>query len=56
MKGFTREDQLFSLCGLTPEEEYARFDAARVKAQEQLGALYEKALGAPESAIMKMGL
>ena len=29
---------------LTPEEEYARFDAARVKAQEQLGALYEKAL------------
>ena len=29
---------------LTPEEEYARFDAARPKAQEQLGALYEKAL------------
>ena len=23
---------------LTPEEEYARFDAARVKAQEQLGS------------------
>ncbi len=29
---------------LTPEEEYARFDAARVKAQEQLGVLYDKAL------------
>ena len=29
---------------LTPEEEYARFDAARLKAQEQLGTLYEKAL------------
>ena len=29
---------------LTPEEEYARFDAARVKAQEQLGGLYNKAL------------
>ena len=30
--------------GLTPEEEYARFDAARIKAQEQLAALYDKAL------------
>ncbi len=30
---------------LTPGEEYARFDAARLKAQEQLGALYDKALG-----------
>lgn len=30
--------------GLTPEEEYARFEAARVKAQEQLGELYDKAL------------
>ena len=29
---------------LTPEEEYARFDAARTKAQEQLGDLYDKAL------------
>ena len=29
---------------LTPGEEYARFDAARLKAQEQLGALYDKAL------------
>ncbi|MCI8755975.1 MAG: phosphoenolpyruvate--protein phosphotransferase [Oscillospiraceae bacterium] len=29
---------------LTPEEEYARFEEARVKAQEQLGNLYEKAL------------
>lgn len=29
---------------LTPEEEYVRFDAARVKAQEQLGVLYDKAL------------
>ena len=29
---------------LTPEEEYARFDTARVKAQEQLAALYDKAL------------
>ena len=29
---------------LTPEEEYARFDAARLKAQEQLGELYDKAL------------
>ncbi|MCI9349476.1 MAG: phosphoenolpyruvate--protein phosphotransferase [Oscillibacter sp.] len=29
---------------LTPEEEYARFDTARVKAQEQLGVLYDKAL------------
>ena len=29
---------------LTVEEELARFDSARVKAQEQLGALYEKAL------------
>ena len=28
----------------TPGEEYARFDAARTKAQEQLGALYDKAL------------
>ena len=30
--------------GLTPEEETARFEAARVKAQEQLGTLYDKAL------------
>ncbi|MCI8398830.1 MAG: phosphoenolpyruvate--protein phosphotransferase [Oscillibacter sp.] len=30
--------------GLTPEEEYTRFEAARVKAQEQLGELYDKAL------------
>lgn len=29
---------------LTPEAEYARFEEARVKAQEQLGNLYEKAL------------
>ncbi|WP_353655898.1 phosphoenolpyruvate-utilizing N-terminal domain-containing protein [Lactobacillus taiwanensis] len=29
---------------LAPEEEYARFDAARLKAQEQLGVLYDKAL------------
>ncbi len=29
---------------LTVEEELARFDSARMKAQEQLGALYEKAL------------
>lgn len=29
---------------LTPEEEYARFDAARTKAQEQLAGLYDKAL------------
>lgn len=30
---------------LTPEEEYARFNAARVKAKEQLAYLYDKALG-----------
>lgn len=30
---------------LTPEEEYARFDAARIKAKEQLACLYDKALG-----------
>ncbi len=29
---------------LTPEEEWARFEAAREKAQEQLAGLYEKAL------------
>lgn len=29
---------------LTPEQEYARFEEARVKAQEQLGNLYNKAL------------
>ena len=29
---------------LTPEAELARFEEARVKAQEQLGALYDKAL------------
>ena len=29
---------------LTPEEEYARFQAAQKAAQEQLGQLYEKAL------------
>ena len=29
---------------LTPAEEWERFDAARKKAQEQLGMLYEKAL------------
>lgn len=29
---------------LTPNEEWERFDAARKKAQEQLGTLYEKAL------------
>ena len=29
---------------LTPEEEWARFEAAKEKAQEQLGGLYEKAL------------
>ena len=38
------ETQAASSSTLTPEEEYARFDAARVKAQEQLGALYDKAL------------
>ena len=30
--------------GLTPEEEYARFEAARVKAHEQRGERYERAL------------
>ena len=29
---------------LTPEEEWARFDEARQRAQEQLGTLYQKAL------------
>ena len=29
---------------LTPQEEYVRFEAARIKAQEQLGGLYDKAL------------
>ncbi len=38
------ETQTAVTSGLTPEEEYARFEAARVKAQEQLGGLYEKAL------------
>ena len=40
-----KETETAATSSLTPEEEYARFDAARVKAQEQLGALYEKALG-----------
>ena len=38
------ETQATATSTLTPEEEYARFDAARTKAQEELGALYEKAL------------
>ena len=39
-----KETETAVTSSLTPEEEYARFDAARVKAQEQLGGLYEKAL------------
>ena len=38
------ETQTSQLSSLTPEEEFARFDAARVKAQEQLAGLYDKAL------------
>ena len=38
------ETQTSQISSITPEEEYARFDAARVKAQEQLGGLYDKAL------------
>ena len=33
-----------AVSALTPEAEWERFDAARLKAQEQLGALYDKAL------------
>ena len=33
------------ISALTPEEEYARFQAARRTAQEQLSELYRKALG-----------
>ena len=42
---------------LTPEEEYSRFDAARIKAQEQLGVLYDKALdevGVDNAAIFEI--
>ena len=38
------ETQTVVTSTLTPEEEYARFEAARTKAQEQLGDLYDKAL------------
>lgn len=38
------ETETAATSSLTPEEEYARFEEARVKAQEQLGNLYEKAL------------
>lgn len=40
-----RETKITAASLLTPEEEYARFDAARVKAREQLAGLYNKALG-----------
>ena len=38
------ETQATQNSNLTPAEEYARFDTARVKAQEQLAGLYDKAL------------
>lgn len=42
---YQREESVFSaISSLTPEEELARFEGARLKAMEQLGGLYEKAL------------
>ncbi len=38
------EAQASAGTALSPEEEWERFEAARVQAQEQLGVLYEKAL------------
>ncbi len=38
------EMKIFMTSALTPEKELARFKEARLKAQEQLGKLYEKAL------------
>lgn len=38
------ETQTSQTSALTPEEEWSRFEAARIKAQEQLAALYDKAL------------
>lgn len=38
------ETQTSQTSALTPEEDWSRFEAARIKAQEQLAALYDKAL------------
>ena len=46
MRIYRKEDTHLSASSTrTPEEELARFDAAREKAKEQLGVLYEKVLG-----------
>ena len=39
-----KETETAVISNLTPEKEYARFDEARIKAQEQLEGLYNKAL------------
>ena len=51
------DTQLAAFSTRTPEEELARFEAAREKAKEQLGVLYEKALeevGAENAAIFEI--
>ena len=58
MRIYRREDaQLPVLSTRTPEEELARYEAAREKAKEQLGLLYEKVLdevGAENAAIFEI--